>query len=123
MSYRIEYRRRALRELKELPGHVRAEARIAIRSLASDPRPAKARELRDTPNIFRIWLSGHWRLAYEIDASAHRVRILRLRRKETIDYASLPSEVREPEGVYGWRPQSMEQLLASLRRALRLESP
>lgn len=56
-------------------------------------RPSRAKELRDQPNIYRIWLAGRWRIAYEIDEELERIRILRVRRKEQIDYGSLrPSE-------------------------------
>jgi mRNA-degrading endonuclease RelE of RelBE toxin-antitoxin system len=60
---------------------------------AKTPRPSRAKELRDQPNTYRIWLAGRWRIAYEIDEELERIRILRVRRKEQIDYGSLrPSE-------------------------------
>ncbi len=120
MSYRIDYRRKALRELKTLPGHVRAEARKTIRSLKSDPRPSSAQELRGKPNIYRIWLSGRWRLAYEVDDEKERARILRVRLKEQIDYPSLSSELRQPVAIYD-SPRSIEKILTLLRSALRLD--
>ncbi len=45
----------------------------------------------DRPEILRIWLAGRWRIAYEVDDEARRVLILRLRRKESIDFDTLPS--------------------------------
>ena len=121
MSYRIKYRRKALRELKELQGHVRAEARKTIRSLKSDPRPSHAQELRDKPNIYRVWLSGRWRLAYEVDAENRWARILRIRRKEHIDYPTLSSELREPVAAYDSGSGSIDTVLTLLRRSLRSE--
>jgi len=72
-----------------LPGYARAQARQLIRALGDNPRPSRAKELRDKPNIYRIWLAGRWRIAYEVDNELKRIRILRVRSKEQIDYGSL----------------------------------
>jgi mRNA-degrading endonuclease RelE of RelBE toxin-antitoxin system len=89
VSYRIDISPEVGKEIKALPGHVRAQARKLIRALGDIPRPARAKELRGKPNIYRIWLAGRWRVAYEIDDELEVVRILRVRRKEQIDYESL----------------------------------
>ena len=91
MSYRIKVPPEVRKEIKDLPGHVRAQARQLIRALGQNPRPARANELRGKPNIYRIWLAGRWRVAYEIDDELKQIRILRVRRKEHIDYESLSS--------------------------------
>lgn len=91
MSYRIETSPEVQKEIKALPGHVRAQARQLIRALGRDPRPSRAKELHGKPNIYRIWLAGRWRIAYEIDDELKRIRILRVRRKEQVDYESLGS--------------------------------
>lgn len=91
MSYRVEVPPEVRKEIKALPGHVRAQARQLIRSLGENPRPSRAKELRGKPNIYRIWLAGRWRIAYEIDDELERIRVLRVRRKERIDYESLGS--------------------------------
>jgi mRNA-degrading endonuclease RelE of RelBE toxin-antitoxin system len=91
MSYRIEVSPPAQQEIKSLPGYVRSQARKLIRDLAETPRPARSKELRDKPNIYRIWLAGRWRIAYEMDDELQRVRILRVRRKEGMDYESVAS--------------------------------
>jgi mRNA-degrading endonuclease RelE of RelBE toxin-antitoxin system len=91
VSYRTEIAPAAQREVKDLPGHVRAQARELIRELANNPRSHRARELRDKPGLYRVWLAGHWRIAYQIDDDLQRIRILRVRRKEQIDYQSLES--------------------------------
>ncbi len=91
MNYRIEVSRPAQSEIKSLAGHVRAQARELIGGLAEDPRPPRAKELRGKPNIFRIWLATHWRIAYEVEDGLKRVRVLRVRRKEEMDYESLKS--------------------------------
>jgi mRNA interferase RelE/StbE len=93
VNYQIEVSPEARREIKDLPGYMRAQARQLIRELAGTPRPSRAKELRGKPNIYRIWLAGRWRIAYEIDEELERVRILRVRRKERIDYESLEPSV------------------------------
>jgi len=91
VNYRVEVPPGVRKEIKALPGHVRAQARQLIRALGENPRPSRAKELRGKPNIYRIWLVGRWRIAYEIDDELERIRILRVRRKERIDYESLGS--------------------------------
>lgn len=93
VNYRIEVSPEARQEIRALAGHVRAQARQLIRALGENPRPPRAKELRGKPNIYRIWLAGRWRIAYEIDDELDVIRILLVRRKERMDYESLePSE-------------------------------
>ena len=91
MNYRIEVSQPARNEIKSLAGYVRAQARELIRGLAENPRPPRAKELRGKPSIYRIWLATHWRIAYEVDDGLKRVRVLRVRRKEEMDYENLKS--------------------------------
>lgn len=93
MSYQIEILRSVQKEIRELPGHVRAQAYQLINELGENPRPDRAKELRDKPNIYRIWLAGRWRIAYQIDDNFERIRILRVRLKDNIDYDSLEVSV------------------------------
>lgn len=87
MSYRIKVSPEAGKELRALPGHVRAQALQLIEQLGHDPRPVRAKELRERDAIFRIWLAGRWRVVYQIDDD--QVLILRVRRKEDIDYSGV----------------------------------
>lgn len=89
MSYRIEVSSAARHEIRALPGYVRAQAVRLIDELGEDPRPARARELRERENVYRIWLAGRWRVVYSIDDELVVVLILRVRRKEEIDYPSV----------------------------------
>lgn len=89
MSYQIEVPASVKKEIRSLPGYVRAEARVLIRELASDPRPARSKELRGKPNIYRIWLAGRWRIAYHIDDEAQVIVVLRVEKKESIHYEGL----------------------------------
>lgn len=89
MSYQIELAEAARREIKALPAHVRAQALDIFRQLAHTPRPDRSRELRGKPGIYRIWLARRWRIIYTIDDADHLIIILRVRRKDEIDYDSV----------------------------------
>lgn len=89
MSYRIEVSPSARQEIRSLPGYVRARALQLIDELRENPRPARSKELEDRKDIFRIWLAGRWRIVYEVDDELITVLIMRVRRKEDIDYPSL----------------------------------
>ena len=89
MNCRIEISPAARREIRALPAYVRAQAIQIMEELGRDPRPARAKELQDRENIFRIWLAGRWRIVYEVDDHLHAVLIMRVRRKEDIDYPGL----------------------------------
>ncbi|MGH7452660.1 MAG: type II toxin-antitoxin system RelE family toxin, partial [bacterium] len=60
-----------------------------LRAVGENPRLPRAKELRDKPNIYRIWLAQKWRIVYEIDEDSKLVLVLRVRLKEKIDYESL----------------------------------
>jgi mRNA-degrading endonuclease RelE of RelBE toxin-antitoxin system len=63
---------------------VRTQARQLIRHLQENPYPPRAKQLRDRPGIYRLWLAGRWRIAYQVDDDLKLIRILRVRRKEHI---------------------------------------
>ncbi len=90
MSYRIEIGPTARREIKSLSGYRRAQARQIIGALALDPRPARAKELLAEPAIYRIWLARRRLIAYEIDDREERIRILRVRPKQEVDFERIP---------------------------------
>ncbi len=89
MSCRIEISPVARQEIRALPAYVRAQAIQLIEELARDPRPARAKELQERENIFRSWLAGRWRIVYEVDDELNAVLIMRVRRKDDIDYPGL----------------------------------
>lgn len=89
MSYRVQISPEAQKEIKELPGYVRAQALQFLRDIRDNPRLPRAKELRNKPDIFRLWLSKKWRIVYQIDDGVKQVLVLRVRRKEQIDYDSL----------------------------------
>jgi len=57
-----------------------------LHRLSADPRPSRAKALRDRDAIYRLWLARRWRIVYRVDEDPQRVLVLRIRRKERIDY-------------------------------------
>ena len=72
-----------------MPAYVCAQALQLIDELGRNPRPERAKELQDRQNIYRIWLAGRWRIVYAVDDELIVVLIIRVRRKEDIDYPSV----------------------------------
>ena len=89
MNYRIEIAPEAQNEIRALSGYVRAQALELFHNLSANPHLPRAKELRDIPNVYRIWLATKWRIVYEVDDELKAILILRVRRKEQIDYESL----------------------------------
>jgi mRNA-degrading endonuclease RelE of RelBE toxin-antitoxin system len=92
VSYQLEVFTTAKAEIRSLPGYVRAQAKQAIAALAHTPRPRGAKELRGKPGVYRLWLAGRWRIVYTIDDDQQVITILRVRRKEQIDYERLDDD-------------------------------
>jgi mRNA-degrading endonuclease RelE of RelBE toxin-antitoxin system len=63
-----------------MPGNYRMRARRLLESLAKNPRPTGAKELRDMSGYFRLHLDG-WRVIYRVDQEAGSLLILAIRRK------------------------------------------
>lgn len=87
MRYQINYTDEARRSLRTLPGNYRQRIRRLVESLADEPRPQQAIELRDMPNRYRIRVD-HWRLIYRIYDDEIVVLVLDIRYKtgpETYD--------------------------------------
>jgi mRNA-degrading endonuclease RelE of RelBE toxin-antitoxin system len=89
VAHRVELSPDAQRELRTLPAHVRAQALEQLRRLSAEPRPARAKALRDRDGLYRLWLAKRWRIVYRVDEDPRRVLVLRVRRKERIDYDSV----------------------------------
>ena len=84
MTYTIEIKASALKELAALPTQIAHRARTAIAALATTPRPAGSRKLAGSDRRYRIRVSD-WRIVYEIFddrlvvivAVAHRSEVYR----------------------------------------------
>ncbi|HWQ11633.1 MAG TPA: hypothetical protein VNL77_02470 [Roseiflexaceae bacterium] len=71
MRYQIELEPPVPSEVRSLPADVRAQAIREIDGLSIDPRPPRAKELKEKPGFYRLWLVGRWRLVYLIDGVPH----------------------------------------------------
>ena len=75
--HRIEFTRRAERDLRALPPDVRGRLSSRIDALGTDPRPRGARKLADRDEIYRVRV-GALRILYEIQAGALVVLVVRV---------------------------------------------
>jgi len=89
--YTVYIRPRALREIKNLPGHVRQRVRRAVYAFADDPRPSDSRKLtppRAECDLWRFRLDK-WRIVYAISEPDKAVDVLAVRTRPPYDYADL----------------------------------
>jgi mRNA interferase RelE/StbE len=73
--YEIALHREAERELRKLPGPVRARVSEAISALAHEPRPPGARQLRGRRGAYRLRVGDH-QIIYEIHATEIVIYVL-----------------------------------------------
>lgn len=84
----------ALREVKNLPGHIRQRVKRVIDDFAIEPRPASSIELSDLPIVephitLRRLKIDKWRIVYAIHESDQVVDILAVRQRPPYDYGDL----------------------------------
>ena len=77
MAYRIEIDRQALKALAALPKKVQRQIASRIDSLAQDPFPPEARQIKGQEAIWRI-RSGGYRIAYTVRRNILCVLVLRV---------------------------------------------
>ncbi|MEN6427252.1 MAG: type II toxin-antitoxin system RelE/ParE family toxin [Phycisphaerales bacterium] len=83
MTYRIEIDRQALKILAALPKKVQRQIAERIDSLAEEPFPPDAQQIKGQDAIWRI-RSGSYRVAYTVHRNTLRILVLRIRdRKES----------------------------------------
>jgi mRNA interferase RelE/StbE len=76
MSYKVFIRRRAQKELAQLPDAAYRRAKSAIRRLAKNPRPHGCQKLSGRDG-WRIRV-GDYRVIYEIDDAQQTVTVLHI---------------------------------------------
>jgi mRNA interferase RelE/StbE len=87
----------ALREAKELPGHMRQRVKRAVRALADDPRPSGSRTL-DVPDFdreLRRLKLDNWRVVYAVTEAEAAVDVLAVRKRPPYDYGDLETLLSE----------------------------
>jgi len=77
MSYRIEIDRQALKVLAALPKKVQRQIAERIESLAEEPFPPDAQQIKGQDAIWRI-RSGGYRIAYTVYRNILRILVLRI---------------------------------------------
>lgn len=80
MTYEVYLERRALDDIQRLPKSYADEAAARIRSLKCVPRPPGCRKIVGTHSDWRIRL-GDYRIIYEIDDTARRINVMRVRHR------------------------------------------
>ena len=90
-AYTVYVTPAALREIKDLPGHVRQRVRRALDAFADNPRPPGSKKL-DLPeldcNLWRLRLDK-WRIVYAISEAEKAVDVLAIRKRPPYDYGDL----------------------------------
>jgi mRNA-degrading endonuclease RelE of RelBE toxin-antitoxin system len=90
MSYQIELGEEARREMRAVLGNYRQRIRRLIDTLEDNPRPRRAKLLREHTNVYRISLD-RWRVIYVIEDDLERITIIRVRVKTGPEiYQDLP---------------------------------
>lgn len=82
----------ALREIKDLPGHVRHRIKRAIDALADDPHPSESKALNVPEDLeYEVWRLrlDKWRVVYAIAEEDKAIDVLAVRKRPPYDYGDL----------------------------------
>ena len=79
-TYRIEWRKSALRELKRLDRQVVPRIVTAVESLATDPLPVGVRKLQGGQRTYRLRV-GDYRVIYELLELRLLIEVVRVRHR------------------------------------------
>jgi mRNA interferase RelE/StbE len=77
MAYRIEIDGQAIKVLAELPNKVKRQIAARIDSLADEPFPPDAQQIKGQVDIWRI-RSGSYRIAYAVRKNILCILVLRI---------------------------------------------
>jgi mRNA interferase RelE/StbE len=66
--YQIFYKKSLIKDLKQLPNHIRVGAISIVQKLANDPRPKDCKKLRSLDSLYRIRFKSY-RIIYQINDS------------------------------------------------------
>ena len=83
MAYTIEFRPRAVRDLKGLPQDVQRRLLARIEDLAEEPRPPGVKKLAGADDLYRIRV-GDYRVLYQIQDEKLLVVIVRIGHRSDI---------------------------------------
>lgn len=80
MSYRVDFRPSALRELELLPQNLQKRIQAKINNIAVNPLPSGVKKLQDSPlgaNLYRV-KAGDYRIVYQIQQNVLVVLIVKI---------------------------------------------
>ncbi|WP_460035313.1 type II toxin-antitoxin system RelE family toxin [Methylothermus subterraneus] len=87
-SYRIEWKRSAEKELRQLPKTVIPKILKKVTALANDPHPPGSRKLRGASHTYRL-RTGDYRIVYSVLADVLIIEIIRVGHRKAI-YRNTP---------------------------------
>ena len=86
MSYRVDFRPSALRELERLPQNVQKRIQAKINNLAVNPLTSGVKKLQDSPlgaNLYRV-KAGDYRIVYQIQQNVLVVLIVKIGNRQDV---------------------------------------
>lgn len=82
-SYKVEFKRSALKDIEKLDKSIISQIFQKIESLALNPRPTQSLKLKGTENSYRLRI-GKYRVVYQIDDRAKVVVVYGLGHRRDI---------------------------------------
>jgi mRNA interferase RelE/StbE len=82
-SYRIEWKRSAVKELRVLPGDAVKRILQAVEQLAENPYPVGVRKLVGAEQTYRI-REGNYRILYTVTAAALVIEVVRVGHRKDV---------------------------------------
>lgn len=84
MTYRLEFRPSAIKDLCDLPGDVRVRVAARTDGLAEDPRRPGTEALHGLLQPWRKLRVGDYRVIYEVDDKARTVEVVAVGNRRSI---------------------------------------
>lgn len=78
MVYEVGFKPAALRQLRKLDANIQISILTEIESLADDPRPSDCKKLKGETDLYRIRVSGTYRVVYKIQDKQLLVTVIKL---------------------------------------------
>ncbi len=82
-SYRIEWKRSALKELRRLPSPVQRRIFQAVEDLTDNPYPHGVVKLTGSKHSYRLRV-GDYRVVYTVESSILLIEIVRIRHRRDV---------------------------------------
>ena len=79
-SYRIEFAKSAVKDLRGIDRKAVPRILVAVEALADDPRPPRSKKLVGSRNTYRIRI-GDYRVIYKIHDGQLSIDVIRIRKR------------------------------------------